>query len=396
MSNVLMATMDHNNAMLNHSGGQVGVIHNQDSYYSYYEYEDGDWEDYRHTSHYYQIFPFEIPLYGYVWPVIVIFMSCCNLLVIGAFLRKHMRNATNVVLVSIAISDSLTGLVTLPASVHIFVQANENLTAEWCNGAMISRLYISRAFHTVSVWQTLLLAVQRFCQVRYPLHAAKYCNLRNTVMAIIVIYVLPFVLHVFHAFDIKTSHGYCRWNIPYPCGWTCVYIWCALIFGHLLPSLALIITAVLMVRSIRGLVASNMEPESSTRKQEDKKVVTVVVILIVTIFLIPELPYGLFYLITLFLTHSNRRIFPLETNRIIHGVYEVLLVVSFHLNFWVYCVMYRHFRRWIKGLFRVVTCKHHDERSVSLDNDIELGNITTMVDQSRDNNDSNYNDDNKP
>ncbi|KAH3822069.1 hypothetical protein DPMN_123839 [Dreissena polymorpha] len=83
----------------------------------------------------------------------------------------------------------------------------------------------------------------------------------------------------------------------------------------------------------------------------------IAVLLIVVIFLIPELPYGLFYFLTMVLIHSGQKILPLMTNRIIHATYELALVLSFHLNFWVYCVMIRSFRSGIKTLFKMARCK---------------------------------------
>ncbi|KAH3827435.1 hypothetical protein DPMN_129372 [Dreissena polymorpha] len=127
--------------------------------------DSNSFDDYYH-EHVNSIF--EIVIYGYILPVLVIISSLCNCLVIGGFLRKHIRTSANIILVLIAISDSLTGLVTLPATFYVYSREQMLLSKDWCNATMITRLYIARAFHTISVWETVLLWFQRFLHVRHP------------------------------------------------------------------------------------------------------------------------------------------------------------------------------------------------------------------------------------
>ena len=359
-------------------------LHN-DAYheYAYIYYDDDGYYTGYYDDHAYQIFDFEVPLYGYLWPILVIFTTCCNFLVIFGFLRKHMRTPTNVILVCMAVSDSLTGLVTLPATFYVFTSEHYLLSKDWCNATMITRLYISRAFHTVSVWETLLLGVHRFLQVRYPGIAQKACTMRKTIAAIVLIYILSFALHSFHAFDAKTLHGYCAWHLPEDCGWTCVYIWITLLLCHLLPCITLIVLAIQMTRAVYSLNPNIEEQTSINRRKERNRKVTLVVVLIVLIFLIPELPYGIFYLMIVFLRHAQQNIFPLRTNRIVHTTYELVLVLSYHLNFWVYCLMIPSFRTLLKQLLRLVTLRPvsftplETEVSSSSDRDLELAGMNT-------------------
>ncbi|KAH3827439.1 hypothetical protein DPMN_129376 [Dreissena polymorpha] len=313
-------------------------------------------DDYYH-EHVYSIFDFEIVIYGYIWPVLVIFTCLCNCLVIVGFLRKNMRTSTNIILVLIAISDSLTGLVTLPATFYVYSSEQMLLSKDWCNATMITRLYIARAFHTISVWETVLLGFQRFLHVRHPAVANRWCTMKKTIGIVAVMYVLSFLLHMYHAFDIKTSDGFCHWELKEPCGWGCAYIWASFILGHAIPCVALVAFTTLMLRSVSQRPGSKSVDNNVRRRREQNRNMTIAVLLIVVIFLIPELPYGLFYLLTMILIHSGQKILPLRTNRIIHATYELALVLSFHLNFWVYCVMIRSFRSGIKTLFKMARCK---------------------------------------
>lgn len=355
----------------------------QDLYY-FGEYSYADYYEYHYHEHIYEIFDFEVPMYGYIWPILVILTTCFNLIVICGFLRKRMRTSTNLILVFIAVSDSMTGIVTLPATFHIFTNENVLLTKDWCNVAMITRLYISRAFHTVSVWETLLLGVYRLLQVRCPAVAQRVCTTKKTLGMIALIYILAFSLHSFHAFDEKVQLGFCTWHLPAQCGWACVYIWCTLLLCHLIPCAALLIMAVQMMRALNNLNHNVMDLQTSmNRRKERNRKLTVAVVLIVLIFLIPELPYGIFYLMIVSMQHSNQQIFPLRTNRIVHTVYELVLVLSFHLNFWVYCLMIQSFRNLLKQLLRFVTCRPvsferlETEITSSSDRDYELAGMNT-------------------
>lgn len=335
--------------------GQINGDQTTEHHYYYYDVN----ADYEYTDHIYEIFDFEVPIYGYIWPIIVFIAASCNVLVITGFLRKRMRNATNILLVSIAISDSLTGLVTLPGTIHVFSLHNFALSKEWCEATMLLRLFISRAFHTASVWQTLLLAIHRYALLRNPVKAQQWITIKTTAISIAAIYLISFALHIYHVFDLKAEFGFCQWSVEHPCVGTCIYIWFTLLFGHLLPCLVLLFLTFGMVRRLRMLDRNrpNEVTLQSRKRTEQVRMLTKMVVAIVVIFLVPEFPYGIFYLITASLGHSGEMIFPLSTNRLIHCIYEVLLVLSFHLNFWVYLLLIPRFRSSIKRLIQLVTCK---------------------------------------
>ena len=54
----------------------------------------------------------------------------------------------------------------------------------------------------------------------------------------------------------------------------------------------------------------------SRKKTELFRMHTKTVVAIAVIFLVPELPYGLYYLVTVSLGHSEKAILPLKVNRL--------------------------------------------------------------------------------
>ena len=354
---------------------------------NYYDYYYAEYAQYEYTDHIYQIFDFEVPVYGYIWPILVLITACCNILVIAGFLRKRMRNATNILLVSIAVSDSLTGLVTLPATIHVFSESHFALSKGWCEATMLTRLFVSRAFHTASVWETLILAVYRYFQLRDPVKAQQWITMPKSLILIAISYVMSFVLHIYHLVDVKIHSGMCHWIVEEPCVGTCIYIWCALLFGHILPSCLLVAMTIGMVRRLRRFDENGQSEAKglkSRKKTEHFRMLTKTVVAIVVIFLVPELPYGLFYLITVSLGHSDKAILPLKVNRLVHCIYEILMVLSFHLNFWVYCLLIRNFRSCIKRFIQLITCrivsfKRPDDSTTTSSNGVELHAMTSTI-----------------
>ena len=79
---------------------------------------------------------------------------------------------------------------------------------------------------------------------------------------------------------------------------------------------------------------------------------SIIICVIVVIFLIPEVSYGIFELYTVLRRHSGMKKMDLHTNRAFHAVYEILLVLSYHANFWVYTILNERFRSELKKMFR--------------------------------------------
>ena len=372
-------------------------------------------------------YSFERTVYTYIWGILVTITFLANILVISVLLRKKMRNPTNMILAAIAVSDSLTGLVTLPTYWMVYskslmsdmnydfydysettsvpfnnqtttapVQQNvtmplenydyensmypENISSyndsyevrdgyelsqNLCRGFMISKYFLSKTFHTISIWMTLFLGFQRFISVAIPFRAQKWFTELNVIITCVVIAVLAPILHVYHLVDEKadTSHGMCEWNIEDGCGPGCAYLVTAFLLRHFIPCLLLTIFTVLFItqlaKSSSRINRSDSMRGNAAMKHRDveNRRVSLIVTLIVIVFLIPEVPHGSFLLYALFGRLTKAEL-DLETNRAIHLVYELYLVLSFHANFYIFTFFNRRFRKGLlKGVvFPVFTC----------------------------------------
>ncbi|XP_045162595.2 uncharacterized protein LOC123527290 [Mercenaria mercenaria] len=399
-----------------------------------YSYDYGD-------EYMYPGYSFERPVYLYLWEILVIVMVFQNLLILFVFLHRTMRSPTNVILSAIAISDTLTGLVTLPTYIMVFqrydplpeldqdnfvnqsqqilTQQNENipfidypntsnsyrttndiefpkyivsvtgssirffttstsaivsgnktmspavyfeltlppvdgytLSKSLCRGFMISKYFLSKSFHTISIFLTLFLEIQRYVSMAYP-YRYETCFNKFKIVNIYCIsaFVLCPCLHGYHLRNEKAVNGLCQWELTGSgCGRDCIYLWIAFLLRHFIPCVTLVIFTLLFIRELRKGEKNFRRMDShslqySRRVQENRRI-TFIVGAVVIVRLIPEIPYSVFLLYnSIDVTVNMGKGIDLETNRIFHLCYEICLVTSFLTNFYIYLIVNKSFRK---------------------------------------------------
>jgi TRAP-type mannitol/chloroaromatic compound transport system permease small subunit len=284
-----------------------------------------------------------------------------------------MRTATNMILSAIAISDTMTGLVTMPTYIMVYyntqnplqyedyfhinstniTQYYDNpvtqshvdgyvLSKDLCRGFMLSKYLLSKMFHTVSIFLTLFLAVQRYTSVAFPYKSQRIYTVRNTVIVCLIIFFVSPLLHLYHVTTDKAVDGICQWELGEDgCGGDCIYLWLLFIVRHFIPCVSLTISTVIFIKHLRGGARNfgNMDGNSLQNLNwiEENRSISTIVIVIVVVFLIPEIPYGVFlFYHAIDKATTNGENSNLEVNRGIHMGYELLLVLSFNANFYIY------------------------------------------------------------
>ncbi|KAL3836136.1 hypothetical protein ACJMK2_021585 [Sinanodonta woodiana] len=303
--------------------------------------------------YYHKIFPFEIPILGYLLPTLIFLMTLMNFFVVGIFLRNCNKKPTTILFLSIAISDTLTGVAAVPGSLYVYGLERDLLTLRTCRLVLMLRLYVFPVFHTVSVWQTLALGFQRYMCVCHPFSSRNWCTIKKTVAAIAVFYIMAICIHSFHLVKEKTHKGailhLCAWVIEKPCTDSCAYMWMTLLLIHLLPCALLTIMTAMTIYTMRKSTIKmeniNCNKESGKRRWSRDRQINIMVVSIAIAFLIPEFLNGIFYIILIVKEYISGEILPHEIIRLASAIYMVLLVVSFNFNFWVYCCMMKDFRR---------------------------------------------------
>ena len=336
--------------------GYPDIYYDNGDFYGQYYGENTEFTKY----FYYQSFGFERVVYLYIWEIMVVLTTLANILVLLVLTRKSQRNATNVFLTAVAVSDSFTGISTLPTYIYAFNHYERDdlkLTEGWCEAFMISKLFVSKSFHTMSIWFTLCLVSQRFISVTWPFKAQSMFTIPKTLIMIAVVVFLSPILHVYHLHNKKAVNLKCAWQLGNPCEEGCVYLWATFFMMHFIPCTLIVVLTVLMILKMKQTEERLQESHLITnqkilkRRAAQNRRISVIVITVVIIFLVPEIPYGIFLLISVSLKHSGKELMDLDKNRAFHCAYEILLVLNFHANFWVYVAMNRKFRSGLKRTF---------------------------------------------
>jgi len=132
-------------------------------------------------------------VYGYLSPIVILLTVITNTFVCVVLLQRNMRSPTNLLLVAMAIADSLTGAIPSPSFIYFYTLGayrKRFVPYGWCqaNNALIVTL--PTICHTASIWLTVALSVQRYVYVCHPVEAKRLCTLRGAAKAVAAICII--------------------------------------------------------------------------------------------------------------------------------------------------------------------------------------------------------------
>jgi len=104
-------------------------------------------------------------MYGYIMPFLLLLTLVANTLIVLVLAQKHMRTPTNLVLLSMAVADMLTLVFPSPWYFYMYTLGYHShilYPPALCYTYNTMTDILPIAFHTASIWLTILLAGQRF------------------------------------------------------------------------------------------------------------------------------------------------------------------------------------------------------------------------------------------
>lgn len=135
-----------------------------------------------------------------------------------------------------------------------------------------------------------------------------------------------------------------------------IYFSFRVIFVHLVPCIALVVLNVLLFRALRQaqLKRQNLFKEnkkSECRKLRDSNCTTLMLIVVVTVFLIVEIPLAVVTILHIISSSSISEILDYDIANILIVFSNFFIILSYPINFAIYCGMSRQFRETFKELF---------------------------------------------
>ena len=128
--------------------------------------------------------------------VFLIFIIIITLLGNGSvcvtvFLNRSLRTFTNLLVVSLAVSDLMVATLSLPFRVH---QTLHNF--QWCMSEGFCQFWISADFLCccASIWNLALISVDRFLATKYPLNYHQMITKRNAVLMVSGVWLLSILV----------------------------------------------------------------------------------------------------------------------------------------------------------------------------------------------------------
>nr|ANO39031.1 GCR057 [Schmidtea mediterranea] len=298
--------------------------------------------------------------------LIVCFTNTCICLILT---RRHMISATNMILTAIAIADFLTGLFPLPFYViknFSFFSSIRSRTFGYFY--YFSVVVIPTICHTISIWLTVALAVQRFIYVSLPTEAKNICTVKTSIYTILTICVLSLVFHLQLSIVSFDSYYFypCKHQTPefviLKCNWTVelliIYYWSRTVLMNVIPCLLLtvfILSLIVAVRSAekhrRVLLQTSQKKES--RRSKEFYSTSKMLLVVLCLFLIVEIPNGiaitLYMIQKSFSSNNSNDSFWGKMN----SICNILIIFSYPLNFVIYCIMSRNFRETLKFIIGI-------------------------------------------
>lgn len=305
--------------------------------------------------------------YGILYPIVAILTVITNVLVVGVFLKQRMKSPTTILLVGLAIGDAGVGAVTLPLHIYYHSLQNYQFTMEYpgCIYYHVAPV-ISTILHTVSVWVTTALGVQRYLVVSHPFKGPKYCTITTSIVVLVYIYVLATAMYFPQFFylqfrEIFVDNGYGHMVYVCECRRTSVPAVyedklkiLKLSLAKLIPCIILTITTILLVKKLDEeatqsgrLHADQQVDNRETREARLIRRTSLMIVIIVVTCLAVEVPNGLRYLVR---TINPEALDP-ETDLFLVSVLNVCTLLNFHINFWIYICLSQEFRKTLRALF---------------------------------------------
>ena len=320
--------------------------------------------------------PLTVPVNGYIAPLLVVFTIITNSLICIVLLKRHMRNPTNSMLVAMALSDMLTGVFPVPCFLFFFTMGHyvEFVPSNWCYLYNVLTDTVPTIFHTASIWLTVGLAVQRYIYVCHSLKAKQWCSIPNVIKSVVIVYIIAIITQLGRFIDSEYIPGEIRSRIDpnknvtgciiafvpfvenHTNAYFNVYYWFRIICVHMLPCLSLVILNSMLVETIhtsqrRRKMLLKQHRNTEGRKLKESNCTTLMMVAVVGLFLVVELPSGVLFIIMVVQNTFSLNIISEEKTSVTTLIFNSFILLSYPVNFFIYCGMSRQFRNTFKRLF---------------------------------------------
>ena len=297
--------------------------------------------------------------HGYVSITVCIFGVIFNIMTVVVLTQKTMITSTNTILTALAIADMMTMTSYLPYALYFYCLTKPEPKYKHPQGWIIYLLFNTNfiiTVHTIAMWLTVALAVFRYIVVCHHTLGPKLCNLKRAQLTIAAVFVATVIFCI------------PNYVLYYPTKWESGGYWFTVnsfvhefhkvfnfwLYGVVLkvaPCVLLTILSSLLIHAMTVAEGKRRRLKNQGKRAESERTsehnrTTAMLVAVVLCFVVTELPQG----ILAFLSGVDTNIFynvyvPLG------DVFDITVLVNSSVNFILYCIMSRQFRKTFSDVF---------------------------------------------
>ena len=363
--------MAHNNTTIqNNNISSTDAYDGGDYYYDYelYDYYTGN--DY--FPHFYRVnTEWQAIVRGYFTFFIAIVIIISNTFMVMVFARRTKLTQTTFLLSALAISDVISSTTRLPGAIYFYMARNYEyyVPYHWCVvNRVLSFMYV--IFDFSFNWITALLGCQRCLSVCLPLKFKRICTMRNTIIAVGLIFLGSILQPIFDIVVIEsvelkiwTAQDY---NVALPSGCRHRYSRTLLeqvgdrrklaISNFVFSGIIIQILPIIFLSVATVILAYLLHKKSSVFKSKDSSVqnskagqykrITRITFIIMIVFLVAEIQDGIVDFIGTYEFSQNQLYTVLSETRYIAWsiISHTLSLLGHACIFWIFFFMSQQFR----------------------------------------------------
>ena len=314
---------------------------------------------------------FQYVMNVYVDGVLCVFGYFGNIMSFVIFQVDSTRTSNTILLQSLAVFDSMflvyVVLYVVLRSIYPYT-GSVQFIHDINNYIVATVLPVGWTSQTAAIWLVMMMAIDRYLVVSYPLKANIWCSTTNakravfSMTAVAIVFNIPRWIHYYYVsfgvgatpanstFISHTSSSGDIWDEDL---YRKVYhISMTIIFLFIIPLSATILLNTKLIWAIGKAQKKRLQMQGSTAGQKQQSGsnktntnLTVMIIIVISIFVICQLPD----FIASIIGAGDFKIDP-TVYRYYATCKETLLVFNSSVNFYIYCIFYKHFRQVLKNL----------------------------------------------
>lgn len=304
---------------------------------------------------------------GYLFPILACVTVIINCTILVVFYRARFFTPHHALLGALAVVDMLTVFIPSPLFMYVFGYGFYRTfpSCKLCQAYDITTMEIPIILHSISMWLTLGLAIQRHVCVSNPFKAKYICTMKNTIIYMIVmsvgffafllpftfrlkyeeVYVLPDTDHLFHRKAcLKSPQSWLDDNKNLFYG---MYGLVRILVIKLFPCVVLLILEIKLIKNLKKASLVRIHTNTVHQRKDVPMRLSAQTAWIVGIFLVTEIPVTFGVIHEVIAWWFTVRLLKEEVKFLLSDILNFILLFGCMANFVIYILLSEKFRRYI-------------------------------------------------